>query len=168
MRRHPLVLVLLLGFALCAAAHRSPGSLSTIKWNPSSGKTEIVHRLHSHDAELGVAAALGIPDLTVLDLEGRANIALYVETRFRIATGEEDIHLELIGAELTGDYLVIYQELSGQLPDEIRIHDSILRDSYPEQINQVNIQDGSSVHSLVFSAGDDWQSYRFRQVRTTR
>ena len=100
MRRHPFVLVLLLGFALTAVAHREPGSLTTIKWNPASRKTEIVHRLHSHDAELGVAAVLSIPDLSVLDLEGRANIALYVEARFRIATVEEDIRLDLVGAEL--------------------------------------------------------------------
>jgi hypothetical protein len=167
-RRRSLVGVLLFGIALSAAAHREPGSLTTIKWNASSSKTEIVHRLHSHDAELGVGQVLGIADLSALDLEGRAIIALYVEARFRIAAGEEDIHLDLIGAELVGDYVLVYQEHSAELPVQIRVHDSILRDVYAAQINQVNIEDGDTVHSLVFAADDDWLSHEFAQVQTTQ
>jgi hypothetical protein len=167
-RRRSLVGVLLLGVALSAAAHREPGSLTTIKWNASSGKTEIVHRLHSHDAELGVGQVLGIADLSVLNLEGRAIIALYVEARFRITAGEEDIQLDLIGAELAGDYVLVYQEHSAELPAQIHVHDSTLRDVYPAQINQVNIEDGDTVHSLVFTADDDWLSYEFTQVQTTQ
>jgi len=166
--RRSLVGVLLLGIALSAAAHREPGSLTTIKWNAASEKTEITHRLHSHDAELGVGQVLGIADLSVLNLEGRANIALYVEARFRIAVGDEDIQLELIGAELAGDYVLVYQEHSAEFPAQIRVHDSILRDVYPAQINQVNIEDGDTAHSLVFSADDDWLAYEFAQVQTTQ
>ena len=162
-RCHPFIAVAVLGFALSSAAHRAPGSLTTIEWNPASEKTEIVHRLHSHDAELGVGAALDIPDLSVHDLEGRANIALYVEARFSITSGEDNLRLELVGAELVGDYILVYQVQAGRLPQEIRVFDSILRDIYPEQINQVNIQDGDSVRTLAFSDDDDWHSYRFGQ-----
>ena len=168
MCRRMLLGVLLLGIAVSAAAHREPGSLTTIKWNASSGKTEIVHRLHSHDAELGVGRVLGIADLSVLDLEGRATIALYVEARFRIAADQEDIELDLIGAELASDYVLVYQEYSAKLPAQIRVHDSILRDVYPAQVNQVNIEDGDTVHSLVFTAGDDWLSYEFARLQTTQ
>ena len=167
-RRRSLVAMLLLGIVVSAAAHREPGSLTTIKWNASSGKTEIVHRLHSHDAELGVGQVLGIADLSVLDLEGRAVMALYVEDRFRIAAGEENIALELIGAELAGDYVLVYQEHSAELPVQIRVNDSILRDAYPAQINQVNIEDGDTVRSLVFAADDDWLSYEFANVSEHR
>lgn len=166
--RRSVVAVLTLGIAVSAAAHREPGSLTTIQWNASSGRTEIVHRLHSHDAELGVGEVMGIADLSVLDLEGRAIIALYVEARFRIAADEEDIELDLIGAELAGDYLLVYQEHSAELPVQIRVRDSILRDVYPAQVNQVNIEDGDTVHSLVFSADDDWLSYEFAQLQTTQ
>ena len=167
-RRRSLVGVLLLSIALSAAAHREPGSLTTIKWNVSSGRTEIVHRLHSHDAELGVGQILDIADLSVLDIEGRAIIALYVEARFHVAAGEEDISLDLIGAELAGDYVLVYQEVAGQLPDEILIYDSILRDIYPAQINQVNIADGDSVHSLLFTADKDWHAYKFQHVHVSQ
>jgi len=74
----------------------------------------------------------------------------------------------LIGAELAGDYVLVYQEHFAKLPAQIRVHDSILRDVYPAQINQVNIEDGDTVHSLVFTADDDWLSYEFAQVQTTQ
>lgn len=153
------------GIAFAAMAHREPGSLTSVNWNEVTEKTEIIHRLHSHDAELGIGAVLNMPGLSVLDLEGRAYIALYVEERFHIADsdGGLEIELELIGAELSGDHILVYQELSGHLPARIRIRDNILRDAYPTQINQVNIEDGDVTHSLIFADDDDWQVYEFLQ-----
>ena len=151
----------LLGVASVCMAHRAPVCLTTIEWNELSGQTEIVHRLHTHDAELGVGSALDIPGLSVSDIEGRAHIALYVEEHFQIRTGENDLKLELIGAELSGNYILVYQELPGRLPQNILIRDDILRDAFPSQLNQVNIKDGSSVHSLVFTKKDDWLGYNF-------
>lgn len=157
------IAVMLLGIALSSAAHREPGSLTSIEWNETAGKTEIIHRLHSHDAELGIGAILGIPDLSVLDLEGRANIALYVEERFHIADKGGDLVLDLIGAELAGDHILIYQEFAGRLPTAIKVRDDILRDAYPAQVNQVNIKDGQATHSLIFANKDQWQTYKFNE-----
>jgi hypothetical protein len=152
-----------LGCALTAFAHRAPGSLTTIEWNPATERTEIIHRLHSHDAELGIGAILDMPDLSVLDLEGRAYIALYVEERFRIADDNGDFSLALIGAELAGDHVLVFQELRERLPGKFRVYDGILRDIYPTQINQVNIEDGGAVHSLAFANNDDWHPYESQQ-----
>lgn len=152
-----------LGLALTASAHREPGSLTSIEWNEASGKTEIIHRLHSHDAELGIGAVLGRPNLSALDLTGRAYIALYVEERFHIAGSDGVLPLDLIGAELVGDHILIYQEYAGRLPRNFRIRDDILRDAYPAQINQVNIEDGNATHSLLFADDDEWHSYEMQQ-----
>jgi hypothetical protein len=160
--RHLIIAVVALSWALTSFAHRAPGSLTTIEWNQASGKTEIIHRLHSHDAELGVGSVLALTDLSVLDLEGRAYIALYVEERFRIASEDGDLGLALVGAELAGDHVLVFQELSGRLSGKIHVLDGILRDIYPTQINQVNIEDGESVHSLAFTGDDDWQLYEFQ------
>ena len=157
------VAIAALGLALTASAHREPGSLTSIEWNEASGKTEIVHRLHSHDAELGIGAALDRPDLSALDLAGRAYIALYVEERFHIAGDDGELPLTLIGAELEGDHVLIYQEYAGQLPRNLRIRDDILRDAYPAQVNQVNIEDGNTTHSLLFADDDEWHSYELQQ-----
>jgi len=144
-----------------APAHRAPGSLTSIEWNAESAKTEIVHRLHSHDAELGVGEAAGVPDLSVLSLEGRATIALYVEERFAIAQGEDQIRLDLVGAELVADHLLVYQEWPAQLSGSIRVRNDILRDVFPTQINQVNIADNGTVRTLAFSEDDGWRAFSF-------
>ena len=156
-----IVAVVLMGLVTSVMAHRAPGSISTIKWNEVSARTEIIHRLHTHDAEIGVGTSLDMNDLSVEDAEGRAHIAIYVEEHFHIKTGEEEFQLELIGAELSGNYILIYQEFPGRLPQNILIHDSILRDTFPTQTNQVNIKDGDKVHSLIFTKNDSWLSYEF-------
>lgn len=161
MLRGGLLLLAAATVAVTADAHRAPGSLSTVEYNPRTGKTEIVHRLHSHDAELGVATALEMPELTVQSLEGRAWIALYVEERFGIESEQGPISLSLVGAELAADYILVYQETTGPLPGVIRVRDDILRDVFPEQINQVNIAEDGTVRSLVFARDDDWHRFEF-------
>ena len=154
--------IMLLGVTSLSPAHRAPGSLTTIKWNGATGRTEIIHRLHVHDAELAVGTSMDIPDLSVGDIEGRAYIALYVEERFHIKGKKDELPLELVGAELAGNYVLVYQELPGRLPQKILIRDDIMRDAFPAQLNQVNIEDGDSVHSIVFTKKDGWLSYDFR------
>ncbi|NOX70141.1 MAG: hypothetical protein GXP15_13215 [Gammaproteobacteria bacterium] len=161
--RRTIVAAAALGIACSAFAHRAPGSLTTIKWNATSGRTEIVHRLHSHDAELGVGDVLKRVDLSAIDLAGRAYIALYVEERFRMADANGELELSLVGAILEGDHILVYQEYAGRLPHTVRIRDDILRDAYPAQVNQVNIEDGDATHSLVFANDDEWHRYESRQ-----
>lgn len=147
--------------AAASLADRQPGSLTTIKANPNSGNTEIIHRLHGHDAELGIVTALGDRSLTLDKLIGRARLALYVEERFNIALTTVDgigapLDLELIGAEPDGEFVLVYQELKGQLPAQVAVRDDILRDVFPEQVNQVNVAAGGEVRSLTFRGDDRW------------
>ena len=99
--------------------------------------------------------------LSTLTLDGRAHIALYVEERFAIERDGERLALDLLGAELVADYLLVYQEHSQRLSGEIRVRDDILRDVFPAQINQVNIEDGETVRSLAFSGDDGWHDFAF-------
>lgn len=142
-------------------ADRQPGSLSTIKLNAATGNVEIIHRLHTHDAELGVIAALDDRSLSIEQLVGRAQLALYVEERFVVAgtDGNEinaPLDLTLIGAELDGEFVLVYQEFKGELPAQIAVRDDILRDVFPEQVNHVNIVLGGKVRSMTFSDRDRW------------
>lgn len=160
-----LVAGLLTSAVLCAApaavADRQPGSLSTVKKSASTGNVEVIHRLHNHDAELGIMAARDDRSLSLDQLLGRAQLALYVEERFLLATivdGEigAPLDLQLIGAELEGEYVLVYQEYSGPLPAELAVRNDILRDVFPEQINHVNIALGGNVRSLTFKDKDRW------------
>jgi len=150
---------------LCAAtqlsAHRLPGSLTSISLNQSNGVVEIVHRLHYHDAETGLAQLLGMPGLSLNTVEGRARLALYVEERFAMAdqtSSEPDqlLQLNLVGAEADGEFMLVYQEYTGKLPGKLAIRNEILRDAFPAQVNQVNLSIGQQIKSLTFSGKDRW------------
>lgn len=151
----------LLCLTLTAAAHRAPGSLTTIEFNAESGMTEIVHWLHLHDAEIGVAQAIDEPSLSLTRLEDRARVALYVEQRFVIAGQDGALPLGTVGAEIFGDHLLVYQELVGRLPAAVLISDDVLRDIFPQQVNTVNIEDYGTVHTLTFAGDDAAKPYRF-------
>ena len=66
--------------------------------------------------------------------------------------------LELIGAELDGEFVLVYQEFSGELPAALAIRDDILREVFPDQINHVNVATGGEVRSVTFSDDDEWHT----------
>ena len=49
-------------------AHRLPEGVTTISYSVGDETVDIVHRLHVHDAELGLAELLRDPQLTSLQL----------------------------------------------------------------------------------------------------
>ncbi len=151
--------LLLLAVAEIAVAHRAPGSASRIDWNARNGLTEITHRLHVHDAALGVAEIEGLARVDLTTLEGQALAALYVERRFAIEWAGEEVPLRTLGAELVDDYLLVYQETEIRLSDDdLRVANGILRDAFPDQVNEVNLRLGRGVRSLRFSGDDRWLS----------
>ncbi len=164
MRIHAFVIaVAAVLFAALAGAHRMPGSISTVKRSASGDTIEIIHRLHTHDAELGIAATLGKRNISLDTLVDRAQLALYVEERFAIAeiVGQKigsKLALELVGAETDGEFVLVYQEFVGKLPARLAIRDDILRDVFPEQINHVNVATGGEVRSVTFSDDDEWRT----------
>lgn len=160
-KRKLMINIAMLCIALPSIADRQPGSLSTVKTNAATGNVEIIHRLHNHDAELGIMAVLKDRSLTMDQLVGRAQLALYVEDRFTLAASDGDeigapLDLELLGAELDGEYVLVYQEFTGTFPATVAVRNDILRDVFPEQVNHVNIALGKGVRSLTFKDRDRW------------
>jgi len=158
-----IAVVAALGVAVLAHAHRMPGSISTVKYSTSGERIEIIHRLHSHDAELALASVLGESRISLETLVGRAQLALYVEEHFRLAAFVDGrpgdrLALELIGAELDGEFVLVYQEFAGELPAALAIRDDILREVFPDQVNHVNVATGGEVRSVTFSDDDEWQT----------
>lgn len=141
-------------------AHRQPVGLTAIQFNADTARTEVVHRFHRHDAELGLVQLLRKPDVLLVDLESQARFALYVAENFAIAPaiGAEPLALALIGAELEGDEIIIYQEYAGRLPDAVAIRDAVLQDVYSDQVNHVNVHSDSGMKTLTFTIDDGWQA----------
>lgn len=140
-------------------AHRAPEALTTIEFNSNTGLTEVVHRLHLHDLEPNLNRILKEKRQSLETLEGRARVAIYVQERFAIVPGggNKPLNLTLLGAEIEGDSLYVYQEYKGELPSSLKIRNDILRDSFSNQINTVILKVASNLHSLKFSKDDKWK-----------
>lgn len=150
--------VLLFGASI-TLAHRVPEGLTTIELNENTETIEIVHRLHNHDVELALSEILNDPRWSLDTLEARAQLALYVEKRFQIInrSNEKLVELKLIGAELEGDEILVFQEAVNPLPKSLAMRHDALREIIPEQVNTVNILLGSQTRTLVFEKQDKWK-----------
>lgn len=142
-----------------ALAHRAKAGLTTVVWNERTSSLEIIHRLHVHDAReaLVQVSDLARPDLG--DLKARARLSLYVEEHFALALPDgEALTLELLGAELEGDYVNVYQEAAPEsLPSALEVRCSFLQDVFADQVNTVNFELGGPVRTLVFTKDDGRQ-----------
>jgi len=157
----PLISLFLTLFVLAQLhGHNQPTALTTISYNKNTNSTEIVHRLHAHDAARVLERLPEKDKITIDSLEGRARLALYVGERFELAdkNGERLEGVSVIGAALEGDILYAYQEYEKVLPHHIRVRNDILRDILPDQVNTVNISNGEHIRTLVFSNKDQWKA----------
>ncbi len=156
-RAFALVMALLLAIPLWApaAAHQQKVTLSSVSHNARTGLLEVIHRVPLHDAEHALEAqGVRAPDI-VNNLENRRAVARYVAERFSITLEGQPIALTLLGTEIEGGRLVVYQEApSPGSGAELTVRSQILTDVWARQENRVNLGVGTSVNTLVFAKGD--------------
>jgi hypothetical protein len=141
---------------LPAFAHRQKLTFTEISYNDSAHLLEVSHRIHLDDAEdaMAITGITDAPDLT--SLRARALFALYVEAQFSIKITDASIALELLGAQIEGHYIYVYQqaEMLTAPAGPLLIKCEILRALFSDQSNHVNIALGDSVKTLTFSRND--------------
>jgi hypothetical protein len=147
-----------------AAAHRSRAVLSTIDWNAAAGALDISHRLHGHDAEVALMRSGAMPageDLT--QIRAQARLGLYLQERFRLTGPTGVISTEILAAEIDGAEIVVYQSARLTVaPDPLTIDNQILRETFEDQTNLVNVRLGDGVRTLMFAGSDGPKSVRRR------
>lgn len=150
-----LVLLLVVPQGAPAAAHQQKITLSSVSHNARTGLLEVVHRVPLHDAEHALEAqGVRAPDI-VNDLESRRAVARYVASRFTVAHEGKPIDFTLLGTEIEGGRLVVYQEApSPGAGAQLSIRSQILTDVWTRQENRVNLGVGTKVNTLVFAKGD--------------
>jgi hypothetical protein len=149
------------GCALIAApafAHRSQSVLTLVNWNPNTSMIEVSHRMHAHDAEVGLAMSTGEANAPAVDIAVAANQAklmLYIEKHFSLADGKVAIRLEPLGAELESEAILVYQEAKlAAPPPQLTIDNRILRDVFDQQTNLVNVRMAQRTRTLIFAGND--------------
>ena len=159
MIRKLLAALALLVLAQPLSAHQQKIVISTIANNPRTGMLEVSHRVPMHDAE---HALRDTPEADIaLNQASRDAFAAYVAEHFEVTAGGEPVRLELLGSEVDGAHLWVYQQAPALSGDStVTVRSTILTDVWPSQENRVNLGEGTSVETLVFHAGDGFRPAR--------
>lgn len=134
-------------------AHQQKAALTEILLNARTGNIEIAHRFYMHDAEHAVRLKVDPDGDLYASPETRAAFAAYVAERFTLATPDgARLQLTLLGTEMEGGYLWVYQETpTPEGLEALVVRHDALRDVWPDQVNRVNVRRGDTVRTLVFS-----------------
>ena len=125
-----------------ALAHRSHVTLTRVAPNPRSGRWELVHAIHYHDA-LRLLALRGVrDDVQPSSIEGRARLALEVERGMRwLAPDGSLLQPVTVGAELDGDNVLVYQELAAPTATgRYTVESTLMHDVFDEQTNNISLE----------------------------
>lgn len=148
-------------FALSAAAgaHRFHMGITEVAFNARTGSTEIVHTYMAHDVDALLMNMYG-RQFDLSDPEDQAVLRKYVEGRFWLQ-GQDKVRLPVRWVGMTADSqsVVIYQELeNAPLSKTDAIHQAVLIDFLPEQVNTVNLNNAGAVRSLTFTQASTEQA----------
>ena len=142
----------LLLVSAAAGAHRFHMGITELAFNPRTKSTEIVHTYMAHDIEALLMNMYG-RQFDLGDPEDQAVLRKYVEGRFWLQ-GQDKARLPVrwVGMTVDSQSVVIYQELeSAPLSKTATIHQGVLMDFLPEQVNTVNLNDAGAIRSLTFT-----------------
>lgn len=134
-----------------ASSHEQKAVVSTVSLNQRTGLLEIVHRFSLHDVEHAVRD-LGWRDSDILARVGdQQRFARLVTAQFSL-TLAHPLPLRLVGQELEGRYLWVYQEVeAAQDLTALTVSSTVLRDLWPNHRHMVNVTVSDELRTLVFT-----------------
>lgn len=152
---------LLLCASTAAWAHRFHAGITDISFNARTGSTEIVHTYMAHDID-GLLANMYGRQFDLSDPEDQDVLRKYIDKRFWVY-GQDKTRLNVrwVGMTINADYVMIYQEVE-QTPlwKAGTLHQEVLTDFLPDQVNTVNLNEGNAVRTLTFDRNNIEQSTR--------
>lgn len=140
-----------------AAGHRLKESLTTIEVNARTQLVEIVHRYYVHDAEHAVSQLAGLSGDIRSDEMLQQAFGRYVARQFGLADADRTpLALDLLGVELEGPYLWVYQEMpAAHFGDIAYVRHRAMQDVWSDQVNQVNVKRDAGVRTLFVHYNDN-------------
>ncbi|KQQ87823.1 DUF6702 family protein [Massilia sp. Leaf139] len=144
-----------------ACAHRFHAGITDIAFNARTGNTEIVHTYMAHDVEALLANLYG-RQFDLSDPEDQEAVRKYVEGRFRVLDqNKTPLAVRWVGMTADPEKITVFQEIE-QTPlwKAGAIHDNVLIDFLPDQVNTVNLNEGNAVRTLSFDRNKLEQSTR--------
>lgn len=146
--------ILLMGFAHTSTAHTYFFGVTELNLNSTSKHIEVVHQLTAHDIENAIAEIQQVHFSTEHPQYDKL-IQNYIEKHFILSRNNMIIKMNWIGFEVKRGQIYAYQEsISENFLANIVVKNSILVDTYAQQVNTVNYQsfgsEGTIQGSLTF------------------
>jgi hypothetical protein len=142
----------LAGACALASAHRFHAGITDISFNERSSSTEVVHTYMAHDVE-ALLTNLYQRQFDLSDPDDQAVLRKYVEKQFWLADKDRRrLPLNWVGMTVDAESVTIFQEVPQTPAAKVeRIHDEVMIDFLPDQVNTVNLTVAGSVRTFGFS-----------------
>jgi hypothetical protein len=146
-----MLLAALLCVATTSSAHRFHAGLTDISFNARTGSTEIVHTYMAHDIE-ALLANLYQRQFDLTDPDDQDVLRKYVEKQFWLqAQDKRRLPVRWVGVTVDAQTVTVFQEAEKtRLSDAALIHDEVMIDFLADQVNTVNVSEGSAVRTFIF------------------
>jgi hypothetical protein len=133
--------LMLVGVATSVVAHTYFFGVTELNVNNSTKQLEIIHQFTAHDIENTIAQQQNIhfsPEHPQYD----KLIQTYFEKHFHLSRNNQPLKLHWLGFEVKRGQLFAYQESdSANFLANLVVKNTILTDTYTQQINTVNYQE---------------------------
>lgn len=154
MKLHRILLAATLACACALApAHNFHAALTDISYNAHTGSTEVVHTYMTHDVEALMADLYG-RQFDLSDPDDQAALRKYVEKRFWLIDKDgKHLALNWVGMQFDTDSVVVFQEAVRTPSSNVAaIHDGVLSDFLPDQLNTVNLTVDGKLRTFGFTS----------------
>jgi hypothetical protein len=141
------------GSAALAQAHNFHAGITDISFNARSGSTEVVHTYMAHDVE-ALLTNLYQRQFDLSAPDDQEVLRKYVEQQFWLqGQDKRKLPLRWVGMTVDAQSVVIYQEAEqAPLAKLALVHDAVMTDFMPDQVNTVNINENGAIRTLNFDS----------------
>jgi hypothetical protein len=143
------------------SAHNFHAAITDISFNARTGSTEVVHTYMAHDVE-ALLTNMYQRDFDLTQPDDQAVLRKYVEKQFWLQAGDKRrLPLRWIGMTIDAQNVMIYQEAEKTpLSQTAVVHDEVMTDFLPDQVNTVNLNDAGATRTFTFQAKSTEQPVR--------
>ena len=149
--------IALLSTAAPVWAHRLARTETEVTFK-DDGSVAVIHSYHVQDVQDALYAAQTIESPDMGSLRNRAKLALYTEQTFSLKIDDQAIPLEIVGAEVAGATVYVYQEAQNVPSGKVSIEATMLRELIKGQQNSVNVEIDGETQTLDFKGDDGMKS----------
>jgi hypothetical protein len=143
----------LAGACALAPAHNFHAGITDISYNERTGSTEVVHTYMAHDVE-ALLTNLYQRQFDLSDPDDQAVFRKYVEKQFWLADkNKRRLPLNWVGMTADAQNVTVFQEVLQTPSAKVEfIHDEVMIDFLPDQLNTVNLTVAGSIRTFGFSS----------------